>query len=491
MSGFWHTPPLSTEFPVKVNKGRADFVAEVLVWLGGIINSTVLAPGSEKELDGENAHLSAPSGEELRLRELRDGDGWSAIGFRHDLPDDKERLWQTEGVLIRAAVDGQENLVRLRSQCLAKVPGARLETPHKPYLIKALLKNKWGGADAHLSVSDQPVWLDDTKAGLEMARAVTVGEAAKWLPTVYISTTESGNWLLDQREIGKLAYDLGGIAHVVVEPNRFFSFKLRDATKGRNAYLGALGLSLPRQGIVRRYLLGWQIQDKNRLVAAVKVAAANLHDQMPVCGWSWTDLQERALHKQREAYRGALSAADSEALFDEYSKQLDDLQAENRQLTARLASFEDGLHEGGFLNEDLVRAVGPEVYNGEISDRLRFAAEITLSAADQIGLDARSKIILRRVVDQLHVSPALAELSQDLERATKDRKRVARELSSLLGRHGYSHKSDNKHIRLRAKKGYDGLEPITLAKTPSDTRSLKNIQKMTERKLGITKLGGG
>ncbi|PJN92865.1 hypothetical protein CNY89_25805, partial [Amaricoccus sp. HAR-UPW-R2A-40] len=76
--------------------------------------------------------------------------------------------------------------------------------------------------------------------------------------------------------------------------------------------------------------------------------------------------------------------------------------------------------EAEFSTDNLVQRVGPEVYSGEISDRLRLAAKTTLSVADQIGLDARSKAIFQRVVERLPASPALAELSQDLARATKE-----------------------------------------------------------------------
>src|SRR5690606_35895810 len=148
-----------------------------------------------------------------------------------------------------------QDLVRLRTQCIATTPGARLDTPRKPYLIKALLKSGWGGTDQGIAVSDQPVWLEGTDAGIATAKLVTLGEAAKWLPTVYVSATGNGSWLLSRQEIETLAYDLGGIAHVVVEPDRAFSFDLRDATEARNAYGGTVGLSVPGQGIARRYYL--------------------------------------------------------------------------------------------------------------------------------------------------------------------------------------------------------------------------------------------
>ena len=60
------------------------------------------------------------------------------------------------------------------------------------------------------------------------------------------------------------------------------------------------------------------------------------------------------------------------------------------------------------------------------------------------------------------------------------------ELTELLARHGYHEKSDNKHVRLEA--DLAGLDTITVSKTPSDDRGLKNLRKQVERTLGLTKL---
>lgn len=478
----------ATEFPVRANPNRAAFVAEVIAWLRGTRYSSVLDSGTGKELDGDNAHLSSPAGEELRLREFREGDDWSAIGFRHDFPDNEGRLWRTEAVLRRAVAEVGQDVVRLRTQCLAKAPGARLESPRKPYLVKGLLKNGWGDTDGLLAISDVPVWLDGTEESLSVARAVTLGQTVKWLPTVYVSSAGKGAWSLDRDEIGKLAYDLGGIAHVVVEPDRAFSFLLRDETEGRNAYGGSVGLSIPGQGIVRRYFLGWQIQNGRELATAVRAAAFGLRSQMPAFGWDWTELQESALRAQRQRDKNRLTAEDNEKLFLEEIKNLEDRIRELEQ--QRDARPVDGFvaNESEFSTDNLIRLIEPEIYAGEVSDRLRLAAKTTLSMADNMGLDARSKIILQRLLDRVPLSPALAELSEDIGRATKDSKRVAKELEALLCRHGYRKKSDNKHPRLEAADDYDGLETLTLSKTPSDHRGLKNLRSQIEATLGITNL---
>lgn len=360
--------------------------------------------------------------------------------------------------------------------------------PTKTVSYQGSDQERLGRKDRHFSVSDQPIWLDSNEEGLSTASAVTTGDATKWLPVVYVSATGKSTWILGQREIEKLAYDLGGIAHVVVEPDRAFSFSLREQTSARNAYGGTLALSSPEQGIVRRYYIGWQIQDGIELAATIREAASTLRSQMPSFGWDWTELQEQALRAQRASEKSRLTAAESEQLYLEEIANLQDRIRQLDQALSALPADSVGTDEGEFSSDNLIRRIGPEIYAGEVSDRLRLAARTTLSVADQIGLDPRSKVILQRVLDRLPLSPALAELSQDLARATKDPKRVASELTSLLARHGYSKKSDNKHIRMEAKEMFEGLDAITIPKTPSDHQGLKNLQKQIERTLGITKL---
>ncbi|MFX8903204.1 hypothetical protein ABTM99_20040, partial [Acinetobacter baumannii] len=83
----------------------------------------------------------------------------------------------------------------------------------------------------------------DNDDDVNLANLILSGKCSKSLPIIYISAIVDGEWLLTEEEIKKLAYDLGGIAHVVVEPNRHFSFKLRDQCNGRNLYGGTIGIA--------------------------------------------------------------------------------------------------------------------------------------------------------------------------------------------------------------------------------------------------------
>src|SRR5690606_21513892 len=136
---------------------------------------------------------------------------------------------------------------------------------------------------------------------------------------------------------------------------------------------GTVGLSVPAQGIVRRYYLGWQIPDTRELGASIRTAATNLRGQMPAFGWDWTELQEQALRAQRKRDRNRLTSAESERL---YLEEIENLQDKIGQLEQQLTSIPAdgvGTDEGEFSTDNLVRRIGPEVYPGEISDRLRLA----------------------------------------------------------------------------------------------------------------------
>jgi hypothetical protein len=336
-----------------------------------------------------------------------------------------------------------------------------------------------------------PIWLQDNDRGIVLAENVIAGTATKWLPIIYISATGQKQWAVPHDDVEKLAYDMGGIAHVVVEPNRTFSLRLRDQSKGRNLYGGTIGIALPHRGFVRRLYMGWQIETWRELLDAVKYSAIELRGHMPSVGWDWTELQEKILRNQRVDLRSALLKADAEELFDSFSKQVEDLEEENRQLKEQLisqAAQDLGIVDAQFVADNLPLRVGKEIYPGELYDRIRLAAQIALTVAESSGIDDRSKAVWALIVQRVPRSPALDELLQDLSRATKDPKRVAGGISDLLQRHGYRCKADNKHVRLEPELGYAGLNNLTIPKTPSDHRGLKNLCKQVEHALGIGKL---
>lgn len=256
----------ATEFPVH-RKNKAEFIAHVIQWLRGTEYSRVLE-SVDQEIQPDDFLATSKDGEQLRLREVKSED-LSALGFRHDFPDGDGRNWRTEAVLLWSEHDEKAKL-RIRTQCQARVPGAQLDFPRKPYLIKSLLDDGWGSRDGNLTVSGTPKWLEKDSQSIELAALLMAGEGTIDLPILYVSATGLNSWVLSKDDIERLAYRLGGLAHVVVEPDRAFSFDLKDIADGRNAYSGSIGLYAPQLGYMSRFFRGWELSTNNLLMERIQ-----------------------------------------------------------------------------------------------------------------------------------------------------------------------------------------------------------------------------
>lgn len=479
-----------TEFPVRNLAQRVLFLAQVISWIRGIEHSSVFSETSEAELrEKDYAHIVSEGLEEFTYQELSDNDNY-VIGVRYDYPDNEGRLWRVEAVICRTNKEEDHGLLKCRATCIAKSQGATLQLPRKPYLIKSLLQQNFGARDGMIdSVSDEPIWLPDSDEGLELAKEITLGKASDHLPVIYISSIQKNEHCLSIDDIQKLSYRLGGLAHVVVEPSRRFSFTLRDIVSGDNVYGGAVGVVVPRIGIAKRLFRAGALLDKKLFTQAIERSLTTLHLRMPTDGWDWVDLQERALSKKRDAQREILTKDEIER---SYLEQINVLKNENERLKAQLgmaiSADHDQSQENPLAGLYAAKHLGREIYSGEVADRVVLALKKALQHADSYGLDARTKAIVDRLISRYSVSPACLELKQDIERAAKDPSRMANEVTTLLARHGYIKRPEKKHVRLIPDKELVGVDTITLAKTPSDHRASVNTRKSVERSLCINNL---
>lgn len=471
----------ATEFPVKRLNNKAAYVSQIIAWLKGTNYSNIFDNPETTDLDSDTVNLKSNNGETITIRELEKNNEIIAIGFRYDYEDKEGRLWRTESVIKRSDIE-EIDIARFRTQCIAKSPEAIIETPRKPYLIKNILQDEWGTLDGLIETSEAPILLSDDAKGLDIAEAITKGTASRFLPIIYVSALAPRKWTLSEDQIRKLAFDLGGVAHVVLEPSRKFSFKLRDRAQGKNSYGGALGFCLPQRGITKR-IFGKQNQTQD-LLKELLISSIDIRSQMPAEGWDWSELQEQAFRHQRQRDRNRLSFDEKEALYEDEIESLKErIQQLEQDSKERLSEKIDTLSDSNPLSKFLEKT--KEIYSGELFDRIRYAAKKAESSADQLGLDTRTIALMKELVETSQYSPELTELREDLKRASRDRARFSTEMANLLERHGYNHKSDNKHARLEPREGYFGLDNITLAKTPGEGRGLENARKQIERTLGI------
>ena len=313
-----------TEFPVNNDLDSTIFITKTLEWIKGIKNSSILENHSQKILDEDACDLEcAKTKEKLSLRRIKKEDGTIISGFRYDIYDSNGRLWRTEGVLHPSIA--YHSILQFRSTCKAEKVGAKLEYPKKPHLIKILLKEEYGGVDGILTVQDKPHFLENNEVGLRIAENSILGKEYSFLPVIYISKKDDGRCIFTIDELNKLSYELGGIAHVIVEPSRSFSFELRERVNSRNPYDGAIGIALPTSGIRKLLYMGWRLQTQKDIFYKLISIAKEYHNLLPKIGWDWSTLQEEYTNKVLERERDKLSFDEIEDLLRSEIKAKDDL----------------------------------------------------------------------------------------------------------------------------------------------------------------------
>lgn len=422
------------------------------------------------------------------MQRFQSNDGAWATGFRYDLPDDQGRIWRTEGVLRQVASD-QMAILRMRGQCVASAAVARLQVPKRPHLIRSVIEQTFGGSDGDFRVTDSVTILQDTEDGQLLAGKIVEGSASQFLPVVYVSATGAAQWVVARADLDRLARDLAGIAHVVLEPNRDMSFRLRDLTNGRNAYGGTVGIAMPGLGLIRRVFLGLSIPDEVALLIEIKDALSQLRTGMgQQGGWDWLDLQEAAIHQERARNRAKLTGIDSEFLWQEEITAKDERIAE---LTVQLEMTRLTAAQNSRTTVPLVgtaAGLGPELYDGEFSDRLRSALQYVVDKGKDQGWDRRSLAAFKVFLTSIPASAQLDPLLEDLRRATGDIKRLAKAVPAFLEKVGYVNKSSKTHIRMEALPSHTGLDTVTVPKSASDHRSGENLKGHIIAALGLARL---
>lgn len=384
----------------------------------------------------------------------------------------------------------KQHSVRLRTQCQALEPSAQIETPRKPYLLKSLLMDGWGGQDGRFVVSDKPVWLEETNEHLALTESAIFGEATADLPIVYVSTRSGSSRDLSDDRIERLAYRLGGVAHILVEPSRAFSFDLKNVAEGKNAYGGAIGIYSPVLGLTGRYFIDWDLADPDALSERVEDAVIALRTRMPVRGWDWSELQERSLRSLRSGPHEEIEFKELEKIYleeiDALTEQVSDLKGtidDQNEMIVNNEKSKSNRTNDPFNN--LFNLVGREIYSGEVADRLRLAAKVALSQKGTGAIDERSAEIFSTFISKVQRSEEGSAFVDQLKNCTSSNDKLSSALIPFLSSHGFNKKSENKHIRMEPEASLKGIGSATIPKSPSDHRTAKNMRSQLMQLLGL------
>lgn len=285
---------------------------------------------------------------------------------------------------------------------------------------------------------------------------------------MYVSAGFQGNYITDPEH---LAPELAGMAHVVVEPNRAFSLRLKLEVDSENVYGGTIGIYWPDGGGRRSFFLGQEFESPAQvgqaILSEVQVALTNRRG-LDTC--TWASLQEAASRQAILALRASGSQEIDKYIetFDEEQaakalrleaaeKEITRLRTELRIYEARLAANTGALLRSG--KED-------DLYTGEVLAIVREAVE---DAMTRVPADSRRQHVLSAV---LEANPKDEDCAASMRERLKNLLRGSRGVDGKVRRGleemGFSISEKGKHYKLIFQT--DDRYTFTLPKSGSDNR---------------------
>lgn len=411
-------------------------------------------------------------GQEVRLGVLDAGDDQIAA-LRHSW-EDGSRNWVTEATAVFS--EGRCPLFTARVYCTTTIAGAETPIARRPHIIPLLLREIGGGNDGPLEVLDTPHRLEGDQGAL--AADLVLGKADVILPCLYLSVTNATKLYVDPDDLSR---DLAGIAHVIVEPSREFSFQLRDATNGRNAFGGAVGVYWSQgRGLPARYLP--QQFRPGQLESSVVADITRIwREQRPLPGTNWAAIEQAEASARLEALKRdkSDSVEEWEEAFAEDQKAKDnaltEANSEIDRLRAEIAAMQSSPGSGGQL---LASGNERALFHGELQ-------EIIVSALKAQRANAMDESRTAHVLDDLLEANPVGERRSEFARVVKDALSTAKEIGNReigeLQRIDFSVTGEGKHYKAVFES--DPRYTFTLPKTSSDHRAGKNLVSEITKKL--------
>lgn len=459
----------ATEFPLEGGKGVSELLNIVKQWLVGSPHAHWQYSDFQEEPWGDITTYSS-SGQTLRVACIR-ADGAEWIGAQLTWTEDGRRDWTAE-IIGR---DSENTLwVAVRVDCNLLNPGDVLPKPRKPYIIRILMQKLPGGKDAGIRISEKPLYLREYD--VDLAANLITGKLGNRLPIVYVSAGYRGKPYVDPE---RLVRHLSGMAHVVVEPSRYFSFTLARHVEGNNPYGGAIAIYWPGGGQER--LLPSNITPTQMLTWAIDTVRTALTRIRPTSELTWSYLQEiisRARIEELKAI-GSTEVDEYVAAFDaELAAKDERLRSAEREL-ARLAAENAALKARASVATSILSPGNEqEFYPGEIRDVIVYALR---AAVRHLPPGSRPAHVIEDVLRANAISDLRSSLADEIKNAVSRMDKFGREERSTLESLGFDIEDAGKHIKAR----YHGDDryQFVIAKTAGDRRSSKNLASQIVRTL--------
>ncbi len=448
------------EFPVQ-DSDTSAFIDAVRRWLEGSPHTALKREDLDKILP--QGHSSCAAGNERLEALIASDDGNSTAGFRHTAINGAIE-WRTTVVFSRSADDCWIGVrtARESAKAISSLPRGK-----KPLLVRTLLAELGGGLDAELYCQDEPHYLKANDLG--MAARLLNGDSDNYLPVIYVSCGFTGNPLVRAEPLAKV---LGGMAHVLVEPDRAFSRALQPDVGSRNAYGGSIGVYWPHGDsfkIIVDLNAGREIDVRHDIVDRVTQSLLNRRP-LARCTWSRAEANVAIEVFEKLKNSGSQEIDDYVAVFDSEvkakNKQLEDAEAEIQKLTSRIRQIDTGrvTPTSSFqINNE------QEFFAGEFSDIIGDGINLALESSQK---GSRRQHVLSALLTSLSSSGTAKTKRNELKEILKGYRSMTKATKDGLVRLGFSITEEGKHYKLVYMQ--DERYGFTLPKTGSDHRGGMN-----------------
>ena len=462
----------STQFPVIPTYSADDLLQLCAKWLRNSPHEGSIAQ-IPSAMEGEIVSATKEL-HRVEVGKIKTPEG-TYLGFRHLWRDAESREWATE---VCGWSRNHQFLIGVHLHCQATDTGVHLPKPKKPYIVKLLLEEFGGDVDGEFQVTDTPITLKESE--VDTAVRLLRGEMDLHLPVVYASTTWRNQPHFQPTQLAQWA---AGMAHVVIEPSRRFSFILASRINGLNPYEGAVAICWPRGSGRSTRLFPYPFPTPVRFASAIADQLRRaLASRRPDYHCTWDYLRELIF---RERIKDLKLAGETgvqrfvEAFDAEMRATKNRLEEADREI-ARLKSELARRVRDERISPDALLSRGKErdLFGGEHRDILIAALQ---EAHRRVQPGGRVASVLHSLIE---ANRPVGE-GQRIENCIRDTlqnchdlgKRERRQLEEV----GFTITDDGKHLKLVFRG--DDRYTFPMAKTGSDHRGMKNWISDTTKRL--------
>lgn len=458
----------STLFPIEERATLDDLLEVSKIWIEGSPHSP-FETNDLKELREHNTTISKKN-YTYGLARI-DSDEEKLLGIEYSHPGKNNDCWTTQIVGNKTP---NKFIISINQTYESHKATDRIHIPKKPYIIKQLLDKIGGGKDGDLETSNQPIIFKEEEGVERFVSDILTGNTNSELPIVYVSRDRNNHCLVNAMN---LAYGFSGIAHVLIEPSREFSFKLKEEMGSENVYGGAVGIYwtegtgrkvwFPENEIEKSEI---EMKITNDIIEAVKSKMIPRKYTLEHI----KSLHNRMLMEKLKGKKGELTEITK--LFELASSELETNENQLKRAEERIYNLECKIRaisrpksfSEGIISDPQIS----ELYDGEIRTVI---LETLNETYKHLPPDIRRREVLKEIINSNKIPETKKKIIEKLRKALDGYRTITPKIKKELAAIGLS-LDDGKHYKVYMTENPNGAAG-TLAKTPSDVRAGRNDTK--------------